>query len=114
MGARHARTHAHADSHTRAYVDADVYGSMCLYVCPGAGTDVLGMSTTAVRSADGSHYVINGAKMWITNGTLDGKSTGDLYLVYARTGACVCGSACLCWCVCQRARAMYTHTHTHT
>jgi isovaleryl-CoA dehydrogenase len=24
--------------------------------------------------------------MWITNGTLDGKSTGDLYLVYAKSG----------------------------
>lgn len=60
-------------------------GGMCMSE-PGAGTDVLGMSTTAVRSADGSHYVINGAKMWITNGTLDGQSTGDVYLVYARTG----------------------------
>lgn len=53
---------------------------------PGAGTDVMGMATTAVKSADGSSYVLNGQKMWITNGTLDGKSTGDAYLVYARTG----------------------------
>merc|ERR1712232_1181543 len=28
----------------------------------------------------------NGAKMWITNGTIDGNGTGDCYLVYARTG----------------------------
>merc|ERR1719433_2548601 len=52
---------------------------------PGAGTDVLGMSTRAVK--DGDSFVLNGSKMWITNGTLDGKTTGDLYLVYARTGA---------------------------
>jgi isovaleryl-CoA dehydrogenase len=53
---------------------------------PGAGTDVMGMATTAVKSSDGSSYVLNGQKMWITNGTLDGKTTGDAYLVYARTG----------------------------
>lgn len=54
---------------------------------PGAGTDVMGMSTTAVLSEDGSHYVINGAKMWITNGTVDGSSTGDSFLLYAKTGS---------------------------
>jgi len=53
----------------------------------GAGTDVMGMSTTAKKSADGSSYVLNGAKMWITNGTVDGTETGDAYLVYAKTGA---------------------------
>jgi isovaleryl-CoA dehydrogenase len=51
---------------------------------PGAGTDVLAMTTNAVKQGD--EYVLNGAKMWITNGTLDGKSTGDCYLVYAKTG----------------------------
>lgn len=52
---------------------------------PGAGTDVMGMTTSATKSADGSHYIINGAKMWITNGTVTGKETGDIFLVYART-----------------------------
>ena len=51
---------------------------------PGAGTDVLGMKTKAML--DGDSYVLTGQKMWITNGTLDGKSTGDLFLVYGRTG----------------------------
>jgi len=31
----------------------------------GAGSAVMGMTTTAVR--DGDHYVLNGSKMWITN-----------------------------------------------
>ena len=53
---------------------------------PGAGTDVMGMSTTAVLSADGSSYTLNGAKMWITNGTITGADTGDIFLVYAKTG----------------------------
>jgi citronellyl-CoA dehydrogenase len=34
---------------------------------PGAGSDVAGIKTTARR--DGGDYVINGQKMWITNGT---------------------------------------------
>ena len=52
---------------------------------PGAGTDVLGMRTTAVR--DGDHYVLNGAKMWITNGAVSDTELGDVFLVYARTGS---------------------------
>ncbi|MEQ1571050.1 MAG: acyl-CoA dehydrogenase family protein [Myxococcota bacterium] len=44
---------------------------------PGAGTDVLAMTTTAVR--DGSHYVLNGTKTYITNGC-----EGFCFLVYAK------------------------------
>lgn len=33
-----------------------------------AGSDVTSIRTTAVRSADGSHFIINGTKKWITNG----------------------------------------------
>ncbi len=45
---------------------------------PGAGSDVAGMRTRAVR--DGDDYVINGSKIYITNGVY-----GDLYIVAART-----------------------------
>lgn len=52
---------------------------------PDVGTDVLGMKTTAVLKGD--HYVLNGRKMWITNGTIDDKGTPcELVLVYAKTG----------------------------
>ncbi len=52
---------------------------------PHVGTDVLGMKTTAVRRGD--KYVLNGRKMWITNGTIDDQGTPcDVVLVYARTG----------------------------
>lgn len=52
---------------------------------PAVGTDVLGMATTAVKKGD--HYVLNGRKMWITNGTLDEDRTpADCMLVYAKTG----------------------------
>jgi isovaleryl-CoA dehydrogenase len=49
---------------------------------PGAGTDVLGMQTTAVRKAEG--FLLNGAKMWITNGAVSDTELGDAFLVYAR------------------------------
>jgi isovaleryl-CoA dehydrogenase len=44
---------------------------------PGYGTDVLGMTTTAVDR--GSHYVLNGTKTYITNGP-----DGHCFLVYAK------------------------------
>ena len=44
---------------------------------PGAGTDVLGMTTTAVR--DGDAWVLNGTKTYITNGC-----EGFCFLVYAK------------------------------
>lgn len=46
---------------------------------PGAGSDALGsMRTTAKR--DGDHYVLNGSKIYITNGPI-----ADVLLVYAKT-----------------------------
>ena len=34
-----------------------------------AGSDVQGLRTTATKTADGKHWIINGTKKWITNGT---------------------------------------------
>lgn len=52
---------------------------------PAVGTDVLAMETTAVRKGD--KYILNGRKMWITNGTIDDNKTPcDLVWVYAKTG----------------------------
>jgi isovaleryl-CoA dehydrogenase len=49
-----------------------------------AGTDVLSMRTTATLQND--HYILNGRKMWITNGCIDeGKTLGDVFVLYART-----------------------------
>ena len=53
---------------------------------PGYGTDVLGMQTTAEKNVDGE-WVINGRKMWITNGSIDEEGTpADVCWLYARTG----------------------------
>ncbi|PJZ71371.1 isovaleryl-CoA dehydrogenase [Leptospira perolatii] len=45
---------------------------------PGAGTDVLGMTTVATRKGD--RFVLNGIKQFITNG-----NTGNVFLIYAKT-----------------------------
>ncbi len=53
---------------------------------PGYGTDVLGMQTTATQNDDGD-WLINGQKMWITNGSIDEQGTpADVCWLYARTG----------------------------
>jgi acyl-CoA dehydrogenase len=46
---------------------------------PGAGSDVAGIRTTARR--DGDHWVLNGTKLFITNGV-----HADLYFIAAKTG----------------------------
>ncbi len=52
---------------------------------PHVGTDVLGMATTAIQQ--GKEFILNGQKMWITNGCVDDEGTAcDIVWVYARTG----------------------------
>ncbi len=45
---------------------------------PGAGSDVVSMRTRAEKKGD--HYVLNGSKMWITNGPV-----ADTMVIYAKT-----------------------------
>ena len=59
---------------------AEMIGAYCLSE-PQAGSDALNVKTRADLSADGKHYVLNGQKMWITNG---GKA--DLYTIFAKVG----------------------------
>ncbi|MFQ1895876.1 isovaleryl-CoA dehydrogenase [Aeromonas veronii] len=47
---------------------------------PGAGSDVVSMRLTAER--EGDHFVLNGNKMWITNGP-----DADTFVIYAKTDA---------------------------
>ncbi len=46
---------------------------------PGSGSDALGARTTAVLNAEGTHYVLNGEKQWITNAGF-----ADVFVVYAK------------------------------
>lgn len=47
---------------------------------PGAGSDVVSMRLTADQ--EGDHFVLNGTKMWITNGP-----DADTFVIYAKTDA---------------------------
>jgi isovaleryl-CoA dehydrogenase len=62
-------------------ISGEWIGGMCMTE-PEAGTDVLGMRSTAVKRGD--HYVLNGRKMFITNGAIDDRTLGDVFLVYAK------------------------------
>src|ERR1700733_4400960 len=46
---------------------------------PQAGSDALAARTRADLSPDGKHYILNGQKMWITNG-----GAADLYTIFAK------------------------------
>jgi alkylation response protein AidB-like acyl-CoA dehydrogenase len=48
---------------------------------PHAGSDALAARTRADLSANGTHYILNGQKMWITNG-----GAADLFTVFAKIG----------------------------
>lgn len=53
-------------------------GAYCLSEA-GAASDALHCATRALLSSDGKHYLLNGAKMWVTNGGI-----ADVYIVFAR------------------------------
>ncbi len=59
-------------------VSAAIKSCYCLTE-PGAGSDANSGKTQAVLSADGSHYVLDGQKMWITN-----SGFADLFFVFAK------------------------------
>jgi acyl-CoA dehydrogenase family protein 9 len=54
---------------------------------PSAGSDAAAIKTRAELSPDGKHYVLNGSKIWITNGGF-----ADVFTVFARTSALQEGS----------------------
>lgn len=56
----------------------DIKAAYCLTE-PGSGSDALGAKTKAVLSEDGQHYILNGQKMWITNGGF-----ADIFTVFAK------------------------------
>jgi alkylation response protein AidB-like acyl-CoA dehydrogenase/predicted heme/steroid binding protein len=56
--------------------------TICLAITePFAGSDVAGLRATARKTPDGQHYIVNGEKKWITNGTF-----ADFFTVAVRTG----------------------------
>lgn len=64
------------------YIPQIVSGEKITAYClseSGSGSDALGAKCNAKLSEDGKHYILNGEKMWITNG-----SFSDIYIVFAK------------------------------
>src|SRR4029077_12642190 len=57
---------------------AELIGAYCLSE-PQAGSDAQNSLTRAELNSEGTHYILNGQKMWITNGGF-----ADLYVVFAK------------------------------
>jgi alkylation response protein AidB-like acyl-CoA dehydrogenase len=71
------------DEQKRRWLPGIVSGDLITAVAmtePGAGSDLAGLRTTAKR--DGDHYVVNGAKTFITNGI-----NADLVVTAVKTGS---------------------------
>ena len=71
-------TEAQKTKYLPRLASAELVGAYCLSE-PHAGSDALAAKTRADLSADGTHYVLNGQKMWITNG-----GGADLFTVFAK------------------------------
>jgi len=67
----------HKDKYLRKLATGEIIGAFCLSE-PEAGSDATQQHTTAVDMGD--HYVLNGTKNWITNG-----SSASVYIVIAQT-----------------------------
>lgn len=64
------------------YIPRIVTGELVTAYClseAGSGSDALGAKTTAKLSEDKTHYILNGEKMWISNGGF-----ADVYVVFAK------------------------------
>ena len=70
------------DAQRKKYIPKLASGEWKACYCltePGSGSDANSGKTKAVLSADGKHYVLNGQKMWITNGGFT-----DVFTVFAK------------------------------
>ncbi len=70
------------DEQRKKYLPGLASGQLKAAYCltePGSGSDALAARTKAVLSEDGKYYILNGQKMFITNGGF-----ADLYIVFAK------------------------------
>ena len=71
-------TEAQKDKYLPRLISGELKASYCLTE-PGSGSDALAAKTRADLSEDGSHYILNGQKMWITNAGFS-----DIFIVFAQ------------------------------
>ena len=70
-------TETQKEKYLTRLASGEIIGAFCLSE-PEAGSDATSQKTTAIDKGD--HYILNGTKNWITNG-----STAEVYLVIAQT-----------------------------
>lgn len=71
-------TEAQKNKYLPGMITGELKASYCLTE-PGSGSDALNAKSRADLSADGTHYVLNGQKMWITNAGF-----ADIFIVFAK------------------------------
>jgi len=71
-------TEAQKQKYLPKLATAELIGAYCLSE-PQAGSDAQNSLTRAELNSEGTHYILNGQKMWITNGGF-----ADLYIVFAK------------------------------
>src|SRR5215468_5133804 len=71
-------TEAQKKKYLPKLASGELIGAYCLSE-PQAGSDAQNSLTRAELNAEGTHYVLNGQKMWITNGGF-----ADLYIMFAK------------------------------
>ena len=71
-------TQAQIDRYLARCMNGDLMAAFALTE-PGSGSDAMNIKTAAVLNAEGTHYVVNGAKQWITNA-----GWADLFILFAK------------------------------
>jgi alkylation response protein AidB-like acyl-CoA dehydrogenase len=66
------------DKYIPKLATGELKASYCLTE-PGSGSDALAAKTKAILNAEGTHYMLNGQKMWITNAGF-----ADVFIVFAQ------------------------------
>ncbi|KAK5913158.1 hypothetical protein CesoFtcFv8_002967 [Champsocephalus esox] len=74
-----AGTEAQKQQYLPRLASGEQIAAFCLTE-PGSGSDAASIQTRAVLSEDGTHYLISGSKIWISNGDM-----ADVMTVFART-----------------------------
>jgi acyl-CoA dehydrogenase family member 9 len=78
------------DDQKRRYLPRCATGELVAAFCltePGSGSDAQAMKTSAVLSDDGTHYLLSGTKIWISNA-----GYADLFTVFAKVAIDVDGA----------------------
>ena len=78
LGLIYYGTHQQKEKYLGKLISGEWIAAYCLTE-PGSGSDALGAQSSAMLSEDGSHYILNGTKQFITNGGL-----AHLFTVFAK------------------------------